>query len=171
MQLWPCSWCRLLTAPCSVGGCRALWLPARSIVFHEPPLQSPWSLGRRIPCSSRLCKSKASRPIRAGCALHTAAKCLLSFGVFYSLFVLLSFSLCFEGTRARSLGLPCPAPCRGPSWARVSAFPWRWAQRSCPQGQEVLSSFSHASRAGSALLSDSLPTHTVLSAALASSAW
>jgi len=86
--------------------------------------------------------------------------------VFFSFFPLLLY---FKGTQARTLGLPYQTQCRGPSWGRVSAFPWRWAQHSCPQGQEVLSSFYCASLAGSALLSNSLPPPTFLTAAVNSS--
>lgn len=99
----------------------------------------------------------------------TPSSQLLAFLWYFFKYIFFLFFVCFKGTRARSLGLPCQTQCRGPSWGRVSAFPWRWARHSCPQGQEVLSSFYCASLAGSALLSNSLPTQTFLSAAMNSS--
>lgn len=80
----------------------------------------------------------ASCPRQPHPATHRTQLCY-QLRLFKSLF----FFVCFEGTRARSPGLPWQTPCQGLSWGRASAFPWTWARPHCPQGQEELSSFSH----------------------------
>lgn len=141
------------------------------IVFHGQPCSQGQEAGRKDPSLEELlqkqlhCRLMQPRPPAGSTQLFALIWYFLNLFAFF----FFPLFLCFKGTQARNLDLPCQTQCRGPSWGRVSAFPWRWAQRSCPQGQEVLGSFHCASLAGSALLSSSFPPLTFLSAAVNSS--